>query len=328
MNPLHASLTRPVSGVPAVASCTGVFSRLSFASALPGCAAALAVLALALSATPAEAARAKYETSNVTVSLADKQLPEGVHLSGPISRMPAFSPSGESSRVTRHTYGDVLISGRLPVPEAVEAWFSTMESGRDAREKLRIELSNLSREIICSWDVLEATPYKLEVNLQDLEQVWTLHISTREIRYVGPGSAGKAPGGTNPSAAAAAASSPAASSSAPRTEQSRGSASSTGGTDAITGTPSSGRSGPASRAIGTGSIESRLPSTTPVIRPPSLPAQSGSAYVVTTADGKVHQVANIIPSDDRRQITLVMADQKRVTFDRTQIKKIDRLAER
>jgi len=42
----------------------------------------------------------------------------------------------------------------------------------------------------------------------------------------------------------------------------------------------------------------------------------------------VHQVANIIPSDDRKQVTLVMADQRRVTFDRTQIKKIDRLARR
>jgi hypothetical protein len=85
---------------------------------------------------------------------------------------------------------------------------------------------------------------------------------------------------------------------------------------------------PAARTIAAGSLNPHISGSVPVIRPPSLPKQSGSAYVVTTADGKVHQVANIIPSDDRKQVTLVMADQKRVTFDRTQIKKIDRLAER
>lgn len=328
MNPILASLTRPVTGASAVGSFTGVSSLRSLASALPGFAGALAVLALALSAAPAEAARAKYEAGNVTLSLAGKKLTQGAYLSGPITRMPASVPDGKSNRGLTNPYTDVLISGRLPVPEEVEAWFSTMESGRDARDTLNIELTDSSREVVCSWEVIDAIPYKLEVNLQDLEQVWTLQVSTREIRYFGPGSAGKASGGTNPSAAAAGASNQPTNSSAPRTEQSRRSDPSTGGTGAVTGNPPSSRSGQASRSIGAGSIESRLPGAAPVIRPPSLPTPSGSAYAVTTTDGKVHRVANIIPSDDRKQITLVMADRKRVTFDRTQIKKIDRLAER
>ena len=328
MNPIIHSINRLFTGVPAVSSAAGFPARRSLASTLLGTTSVAVLVAQTLVGAPAKATRDKYESHTVAVSLASKTLPDSVYVSGLISRMPAFAPDGTIDRILGNQYADVILSGRLPVPEAVEAWFSTMESGRDARDRLSIELTNLKREVVCSWEVIEAIPYKLHVDLQDEEKGWTLHIFTREIKYVGPGSTAKASASTTQTAATRGSSNPTTGTDASRPQQPAANERSTGGSTGPASDSRTQRGVPSTRTIAAGSIDPRIPGSAPVIRPPSLPKQSGSAYVVTTVDGKVHQVANIIPSDDRRLITLVMADQKRVTFDRTQIKKIDRLAER
>jgi len=300
MNPYLPSIVRLSAGVPAVTI-------------------AAVVLALALGVSTAQAARTKYETTTVSVSLAGKNLPEDVYVSGPITRMPALAPEGKRDRLQGSQFGDVLLSGRLPVPEAVEAWFSKLETGRDARDTLLIELTNHTGDAVCSWEIIDAIPYRLDAEMKDTEKTWTLHIATQQIRYVGKGSPAKA------SVASTSTSTPGTDAS--RAQQTGSKAGTTGGPGVNAGSPRTQRPLSTTRPIGAGNIEPSIPGSAPVIRPPSLPRQVGSSFAVTTADGKVHQVANIIPSDDRKLITLVMADQKRVTFDRNQIKKIDRLNE-